>query len=86
MVRGLLTAAAVAAAVGGLYLFTISQQGASCEVCVVFQGQRACRTASAATEKDALQHATMTACALVTRGVTEDLACQRAAPERTVCR
>jgi hypothetical protein len=85
MVGRLLIGLLLAVALVGLYWFTVSQQAASCEACVVFQGRRACRSASATSEEEAQRHAIATACALVTRGVTEDLACQRTPPERLRC-
>lgn len=85
MVRGLLILLGVAGALAALGVFTLSQQGASCEACMVFEGRRACRSASAATREEAEQHAIATACALVTAGVTSDLACQRSLPESLRC-
>ncbi len=85
MVRELFIVALVVAALGGLTLFAMAQQGASCEACVVVHGQRACRSASAPTRVEAEQHAIATACAGVTGGVTGDLACQRTRPERLRC-
>ncbi len=85
MVRGLLTLAGLAVAIGALYVYTVSEHAASCEACMVFEGRRACRTAAAAEEERARQHAIMAACSLITRGVTEDLACQRSVPERLTC-
>ena len=72
-------------AVAALWHLTVAQQGATCEVCVSFQGRRACRAASAGTPDEATRSALATACALVTGGVTEDLACGRTPPETVVC-
>jgi hypothetical protein len=76
--KALLVALVVAGAVALLWTLTVAQQGATCEVCMAFEGRRACKAASAATRDEAMQHATATACALLGGGVTEDLACQRA--------
>ena len=76
---------AVAGAIAILWTLTVLQQGATCEVCMAFEGRRACKTASAATPEEATQHATATACALLSGGVTDDLACQRTPPERARC-
>lgn len=82
--RGLAWAAVVAAGLGGLAWMTLRGQTA-CEVCVAYRGREACKEASASTPEAALQAAQMTACALVTGGVTEDLECQRTRPTRVHC-
>ena len=48
-----------------------------CEVCVSFRGREACRSVEAATEEEARRGARDNACALVSSGVTDTLACQR---------
>jgi hypothetical protein len=83
--KALLVALVVAGAVAALWALTVAQQGATCEVCMAFEGRRACKAASAATRDEALHYATATACALLGGGVTEDLACQRTPPERARC-
>ena len=83
--RTLAVIAVVAAGLGGLLWLTLASQGATCEVCVAFEGRRACRTASAATPDEATRQAQSTACGLVTGGVTGDLACLRTPPESAVC-
>jgi hypothetical protein len=45
------------------------------EVCVEFQGRRACRTAGAATEQGALRTAQENACAQISSGVTDSMQC-----------
>jgi hypothetical protein len=57
-----------------------------CEVCVDFQGRRACRAVDADSESDARRAATTNACALVASGVTDSMACERATPTRVECR
>ena len=46
-----------------------------CEVCMEFQGRKACRTASAATEMQARRTAQDNACALISSGVTDSMQC-----------
>jgi hypothetical protein len=46
-----------------------------CEVCMEFQGRKACRTASAATEQLARRTAQENACALISSGVTDSMQC-----------
>lgn len=50
------------------------------EVCMEFQGRRACRTASGESERSAVRTATENACALISSGVTDTIACQNATP------
>ena len=77
--------ALLVAALAALLWLTVAGQRTTCEACIAFRGQKACKTASAGTVEEAIRHAQATACALVTRGVTEDLSCQRAAPETVRC-
>ena len=76
----------VVAGLAGRWWFTLSSLTSTCEVCVSFRGREACRTASGATVDEATLHALVTACALVTAGVTEDLDCQRTPPKVLECR
>ena len=65
-------------AVVGAVVYTTLSASASryrCEVCMEFQGQRACRTASAATEMQARRTAQENACALISSGVTDSMQC-----------
>ena len=52
------------------------------EVCVEFNGQESCRTASAASRDEARRTATDNACALLTNGMTESMACGAKAPTK----
>lgn len=60
--------------------------GVRCEVCIQFQGREACRSVDGATEAEALSAATTNACALLTSGVTNMLACERTPPRLAECR
>ena len=51
------------------------------EVCMTFNGQTQCRTASADTEEHALRSATSNACALIASGVTDSIACEHGNPQ-----
>jgi hypothetical protein len=71
-------ALAVLAAIGGFVVYSsFSVGGVRCEVCVDFDGAHACRTVDGSTEQDALAAARTNACAQVTSGVTNMLACER---------
>ena len=52
------------------------------EVCMSFNGQTNCRTASGSTEEFALRSATTNACAPIASGVTESIGCEQARPAR----
>jgi hypothetical protein len=64
---------------------TLNVASATCEVCVAYRGQQQCRTVSAATEEEALQGAIVNACAYVSSGVTDSMACQRGEPVSKKC-
>jgi hypothetical protein len=50
-----------------------------------YRGQQQCRTVSAATEEEALQGAVVNACAFISSGVTDSMACQRGTPISQKC-
>jgi hypothetical protein len=50
------------------------------EVCIEYGGRQACRTASAATAEEARRTATDNACALLTSGMTDSIACANTPP------
>jgi hypothetical protein len=49
-------------------------------VCMSYQSRSSCRTVSAKSEQAALQSAVENACADITSGVTETIACQQSQP------
>jgi hypothetical protein len=51
------------------------------EVCIAFNGRTECRTASGASEQEAIRTATENACALIASGMTESIACERTPPQ-----
>jgi hypothetical protein len=52
------------------------------EVCMSFNGQNNCRTASGSTEEFALRTATSNACASIASGVTDSIACEHSNPTK----
>jgi len=65
-------------AIGGFVVYSsLSVGSVRCEVCVEFDGARACRTVDGSNEEEALAAARTNACAQVTSGVTNMLACER---------
>jgi len=75
-----------AAAAAALYAATIAGTGFHCEACVAFEGRNACRTATGPSRDEAERAAIATACALVTGGVTQTIACQGLEPVSLDCR
>lgn len=57
----------------------------SCRVCVEYQGRTACRSASAPTREEAIRTATDNACAQLTSGMSEIMACTQAPPVSIEC-
>jgi hypothetical protein len=74
-----------AAFLAALLWNTLAQSGSECEVCLDFRGQSACRTVAAADPDAAVQQAIATACAILSRGVTQGLECQRTPPRSLRC-
>lgn len=64
---------------------TLGVASATCEVCMSYQGQQQCRTVSAASEEEARQGAILNACAFISSGVTDSMACQRGKPVSEKC-
>lgn len=83
--RWILGLAIAAAVVAALYGATLAGAGVHCEACVVYEGRRACKAATGITREEAERSAIMTACALVSSGVTASIACQGLVPESLSC-
>lgn len=66
--------------VGILIYLTVGQKQYRVEVCVEFQGQKNCRIASGTTREGAQRTATDNACATITNGMTESMACSHNPP------
>ncbi len=60
---------------------TLDQQKFRAEVCMDFQGRSNCAVAVGPTEDQALRTATQTACATISSGMTESMACDRTPPK-----
>lgn len=56
-----------------------------CEVCMEFRGRQACRAVDADGEDLAMEAARTNACALISSGVTDSMACGRSTPLRATC-
>ena len=57
----------------------------SCEVCIAYKGQSACRKAEGETADEARRTAVDLACAMLAAGMTDSLACQRTEPQSVTC-
>ena len=73
-------------AIIAIVVYTSFDVGAvRCEVCITFEGRQACRSVDGATESEARQAAVTNACALISAGVTQSMACARTEPTRMHC-
>ena len=70
------------AVAGALYYSTVSLAKHRVEVCMEFKGMTSCRTASGSTEEFALRTATSNACATISSGVTDSIACDQSTPKK----
>jgi len=84
-VKFLIGVAIAVAAVFLLYRATLAGAGVSCEACVRFEGREACKSAAGPDRLGAERAAVMTACALVSSGVTDTIACQGIPPISLDC-
>ena len=79
---GLLLGAAFLAA---LVWSTWSQAGVECEACVEYGGASVCRSVAASDTEEAARQAQANACAILSRGVTQGLECDRTPPRSLRC-
>jgi hypothetical protein len=82
LLAGLMLGAAFLAA---LFFVTRRESAVQCELCIDFGGVSACRTASGADRDAAVRSAVTAACAVLSGGVTEALACDRSPPRSLRC-
>ena len=86
MKRVAVVLAVVIAVVAALYSATLAGAETECEVCMRYEGREGCRSATGSDRDAAEQAAIMTACALVSSGVTATIACQGLEPTKLECR
>jgi hypothetical protein len=72
--------------VGYVVYSSFRPQPFQCHVCMVFEGRRDCRTASAGTRDDALRTAITNACAQLSSGVIQSSQCENTPPESVTWR
>lgn len=80
MKRGIWILFGVVAFFGLLWFLTMGQRQHRVEVCIAFQGQRNCATAAGQTPQQALRAASDTACATISSGMTDTIACSQTTP------
>jgi hypothetical protein len=57
----------------------------SCEVCITYQGQNNCATASGTSREEAVRTASDVACAPIANGMTESIQCSNTPPKSVNC-
>ena len=75
---GIIFLVIVAAAI---YFSTASLAKYRVEVCMEFKGNTSCAKAAGETKEGALRNATNTACATISSGVTDSIACDQSMPK-----
>ena len=85
MARRLVILGVGAAFFAALFLATGREAAVECEVCVEFGGRSACRTGSASDRVGARRGAGAAACAVLSSGVTQGMACDRTPPRSVRC-
>jgi hypothetical protein len=68
-----------------IILATLDQMRVTCEVCILYRGRQVCEKASAADRANATTQATNSACAQLSSGVTDGIACNNTPPVSTRC-
>jgi len=74
----------IAVVLAVLVYTTIGNNRYRCEVCMVYGGRQACRTAAASTEEHAERTARENACAEIASGVTDSMACENRQPASVI--
>lgn len=77
---GLAIAAVLLIFVGLMVYASMGMSSYRVEVCMEYQGHSACRTASGAEKERALRAASDNACAQISSGMTDSMACGRSVP------
>jgi hypothetical protein len=83
--RMFLIFAAVVGVVAYIVLSTMNMATSSCEVCVEFKGQKACRTAKGPSHDEAVRTAHDNACAQIAFGRTDSVLCGGIEPSSVRC-
>lgn len=82
MSKTTLVAIAFLLSIFGLVVYsTMNLQEFSCEVCITFNGRTNCARAAGTSMEEAQRTATDTACAPITGGMSETIACSNITPD-----
>ena len=76
---------AVLAAMGWMVYSSMARVEHTCEVCIVFNGQRRCTRGAGATQEEAKQGAQTAACGVLASGMDESIRCQNTPPAAATC-
>ena len=69
-----------------LIIQSFQLEAAVCQVCMSYNGREQCREVGGSNEKEAREAAITNACAFLSSGVTDSMACQRQKPKSESCR
>ena len=83
---GLVGALALLAVVVFVVVSSLRLEAHSCEVCMEYRGRSQCRSVGGATIEEAKMAAVNNACAFISSGVTDSMACSRQTPVSESCR
>jgi len=83
---GIVGTVLLAAVLGYVVFQSFRLESASCEICMEYNGHSQCRTVGGANVDEARQGAITNACAFLSSGVTDSMACQRTKPVSENCR
>ncbi len=64
---------------------TLAEQSVRCELCIEFEGRRACREGAGSDQDMAVRAARSAACAVLSNGVTQGMQCDRMPPASMQC-
>jgi hypothetical protein len=67
--------------IGAVAFSTFRGNSVRCRVCIAFNGQTDCRTASASNRTEAQRSATTAACAQLAGGVSDSIRCENSTPQ-----
>ncbi len=73
------------AVLAALVYSTLGLQQYSCEVCITYNGEQNCATASAPTREEATRTASDVACAPISSGMTASIQCSNQVPDSVNC-
>jgi len=86
MSKGAIIAIVFVVAVAGLIWASLrGVNEVTCEVCITYNEETACRTGKGRTKEDAIDVATRSACAVLSSGMTESMKCERTTPTSQSC-